>query len=117
MIRFLEQQPPELEGKHYRDIPLDYHWIRMEHNGKPYAVMGVQIYQGVAFIFWKILGFTVGALKELKRKDAPELRAICKAGGATYARCSTTDPNEPDFEKMTAFMGFNEFRKIAAVRL
>lgn len=107
MIRWVKEQPDALKGHEYRDE--EYEWFEfVAPSGEVYAVGGMAFRENnwEAWLYWRILGFSVGALKSLRHEDAPELRAYCRERGAGIVKVSSDDPADVNFPKMVGYMGF-----------
>ncbi|XXJ19861.1 hypothetical protein ACR42D_10020 [Desulfovibrio caledoniensis] len=107
MIRWVEEQPEQLAGHEYCDEA--YRWFEMVGpDGAVYAVGGVAFRDGnrEAWLYWRITGFSVPALRELRRRDVPALRRYCRERGAVVAKVASSDPADVNFPKMVGLMGF-----------
>jgi hypothetical protein len=119
MIRRVKVQPEQLKGFEYAHEA--YEWFELVGpDGEVYAVCGLA-FRGEgnreAWLYWRILGFSTGALKELRRKDVPAMNAYCLDHGAGVMLVASEDPADVDFEKMVGFMGFTVKRVCREDRL
>ncbi|MBI9078311.1 MAG: hypothetical protein JEY79_01065 [Pseudodesulfovibrio sp.] len=108
MIRRVETQPEALRGFEYGSE--EYEWLEfVSPDGEVYAVCGLA-FRGPdfeeAWLYWRIVRFSVAALRELRKVDVPKLKDYCRGRGASVAFVATDDPADVDFQKMVGFMGF-----------
>lgn len=105
----VKEQPQELRGLHYRDIPLaDFVWFKLyTASGELYAVIGAAKKHGDMWLYWRILKPSVAAWREFVRHDVPWLKGWCWIVGARAAFVATNDPADVNFDKMVGLMGFS----------
>ncbi|BCS87340.1 hypothetical protein [Pseudodesulfovibrio sediminis] len=106
MIRRVDTQPVELCGFEYAQE--EYEWFELVGpDGGVYAVCGLTFRDDQAWLYWRILGFSVGALKELRKFDVPLMKGFCMDRGATVMMVASDDKRDVHFTRMVGFMGFD----------
>jgi hypothetical protein len=106
-MRRVDEQPLPLQGHEYG--PADWEWYEFftERDGV-YAVVGMAVTEENLWMYWRILSPSISAWRDLRREIVPACRQLARERGCKRVIVQTSDPADTHFDKMVAFMDFNQ---------
>jgi hypothetical protein len=116
VIVWITEQPKELKGKEYNDLPKTYQYLELWNDGKKYAAMGLQLVQDVVYVYAAHLNPSPVDWREYRRNDLPELIEFVRGSGAKHVACASNEFNN-GFDQVVKFLGFTSINKIAIMEV